>query len=138
MMLQQEKPKDYVIATGRTETVRKFVELSAKELGWNTKINPSGIVWEGEGLKEVGKRADNGKVVVKIDSRYFRPTEVDRLLGDAGKAKKELGWIPRIGLEELVSEMITHDLNEAKKELILKNKGYPTLNSIETLPNIMN
>ena len=138
MMLQQEKPKDYVIATGRTETVRKFVELSAKELGWNTKINPSGIVWEGEGLKEVGKRADNGKVVVKIDSRYFRPTEVDRLLGDAGKAKKELGWIPRIGLEEIVSEMITHDLNEAKKELILKKKGYPTLNSIETLPNIMN
>ena len=138
MMLQQEKPKDYVIATGRTETVRKFVELSAKELGWNTKINPSGIIWEGEGLKEVGKRADNGKVVVKIDSRYFRPTEVDRLLGDAGKAKKELGWIPRIGLEEIVSEMITHDLNEAKKELILKNKGYPTLNSIETLPNIMN
>ena len=138
MMLQQEKPKDYVIATGRTETVRKFVELSAKELGWNTKINPSGIVWEGEGLKEVGKRADNGKVVVKIDSRYFRPTEVDRLLGDAGKAKKELGWIPRIGLEELVSEMISHDLNESKKELILKNKGYPTLNSIETLPNIMN
>ena len=138
MMLQQEKPKDYVIATGRTETVRKFVELSAKELGWNTKINPSGIVWEGEGLKEVGKRADNGKVVVKIDSRYFRPTEVDRLLGDAGKAKKELGWIPRIGLEEIVSEMITYDLNEAKKELILKKKGYPTLNSIETLPNIMN
>ena len=138
MMLQQEKPKDYVIATGRTETVRKFVELSAKELGWNTKINPSGIVWEGEGLKEVGKRADNGKVVVKIDSRYFRPTEVDRLLGDAGKAKKELGWIPRIGLEEIVSEMITYDLNEAKKELILKKKGYPTLNSIETHPNIMN
>ena len=138
MMLQQEKPKDYVIATGRTETVRKFVELSAKELGWNTKINPSGIVWEGEGLKEIGKRADNGKVVVKIDSRYFRPTEVDRLLGDASKAKKELGWIPKIGLEELVSEMITHDLNEAKKELMLKNKGYPTLNSIETLPNIMN
>ena len=138
MMLQQEKPKDYVIATGRTETVRKFVELSAKELGWNTKINPSGIVWEGEGLKEVGKRADNGKVVVKIDSRYFRPTEVDRLLGDAGKAKKELGWIPRIGLEEIVSEMITHDLNEAKKELILKKKGYPTLNSLENLPNIMN
>ena len=138
MMLQQEKPKDYVIATGRTETVRKFVELSAKELGWNTKINPSGIVWEGEGLKEIGKRADNGKVVVKIDSRYFRPTEVDRLLGDAGKAKKELGWIPRIGLEEIVSEMITHDLNEAKKELILKKKGYPTLNSLENLPNIMN
>ena len=138
MMLQQEKPKDYVIATGRTETIRKFVELTAKELGWNTKINPSGIVWEGEGLKEVGKRADTGKVVIKIDSRYFRPTEVDILLGNASKAKKELGWVPKIGLEELVSEMITHDLEEAKKELILKNKGYPTLNSIETLPNIMN
>ena len=138
MMLQQEKPKDYVIATGRTETVRKFVELTAKELGWNTKINPSGIVWEGEGLKEVGKRADNGKVVIKIDSRYFRPTEVDILLGNASKAKKELGWVPKIGLEELVSEMIAHDLEAAKKELILKNKGYPTLNSIETLPNIMN
>jgi len=138
MMLQQEKPKDYVIATGRTETVRKFVELSAKELGWNTKTNPSGIIWEGEGLKEVGKRADNGKVVVKIDSRYFRPTEVDILLGNASKAKKELGWFPKIGLEELVSEMITHDLKGAKKELILRNKGYPTLNSIETLPNIMN
>ena len=109
MMLQQEKPKDYVIATGRTETVRKFVELSAKELGWNTKNNPSGIIWEGEGLKEVGKRADNGEVVVKIDSRYFRPTEVDILLGNASKAKKELGWVPKIGLEELVSEIIAHD-----------------------------
>ena len=138
MMLQQKSPKDYVIASGRTETVRKFVELSAQKLGWNTSKNSSGIIWEGEGLKEIGKRADNGKTIVKIDERYFRPTEVDMLLGDASKAHKELGWEPKISLEELVSEMINHDSKEAKKELILKKKGYTSLNSIETLPNIMN
>ena len=123
MMLQQEKPKDYVIATGRTETVRKFVELSAKELGWNTKINPSGIVWEGEGLKEVGKRADNGKVVVKIDSRYFRPTEVDQLLGKSEKARVKLGWKPETSLEELINEMIEFDKKEAQKAIYLKTKN---------------
>ena len=138
MMLQQKSPKDYVIASGRTETVRKFVELSAQKLGWNTSKNTSGIIWEGEGLKEIGKRADNGEIVVKIDERYFRPTEVDILLGDASKAHKELGWEPKICLEELVAEMINYDSKEAKKELILKKKGYTSPNSIETLPNIMN
>ena len=138
MMLQQETPKDYVIATGRTETVRRFVELSAIELGWNTKKNSPGIIWQGNGLEEVGIRADTGKIVVKIDSRYFRPTEVDLLLGDANKANKELGWRPTTSLEELVAEMIENDSNEAKKELILKNKGFSTLNSVETIPNIMN
>ena len=110
----------------------------SKKLGWDTSKNSSGIIWEGEGLKEIGKRADNGKTVVKIDERYFRPTEVDILLGDASKAHKELGWKPKISLEELVSEMINHDSKEAKKELILKKKGYTSLNSIETLPHIMN
>ena len=138
MMLQQETPKDYVIATGRTETVRRFVELSAIELGWNTKKNSPGIIWQGDGLEEVGIRADTGKIVVKIDSRYFRPTEVDLLLGDSNKANKELGWRPTTTLEELVAEMIKNDSNEAKKELILKNKGFSTLNSVETIPNIMN
>ncbi len=138
MMLQQKKPKDYVIATGRTETVRRFVELSAIELGWNSKKNSPGIIWEGEGLNEVGVRADNGKIAVKIDPRYFRPTEVDLLLGDSSKANRELGWSPKTNLEQLVREMIKNDSNEAKKELILKNKGFPTVNSVETIPNIMN
>ena len=137
MMLQQESPKDYVIATGRSETVRKFIELCAKELGWNVTKDSPGIIWEGEGLNEIGKRADNGNTVIKIDSRYFRPTEVDRLLGDSKKANEELGWIPKISLEEIVAEMISNDSNQAKKELLLKKRGFQTLNSIETVPNIM-
>ena len=137
MMLQQDKPSDYVIATGRTESVRRFVELSAMNLGWNKSPNGPGIIWENEGINEVGKRADNGAIVIRIDSRYFRPTEVNKLLGDANKAKKELGWEPKLALEELVSEMINHDSNEAKKELILKSKGFILPNPLETIPNIM-
>ena len=137
MMLQQDKPNDYVIATGRTESVRRFVELSAMNLGWNKSPNGPGIIWENEGINEVGKRADNGAIVIRIDSRYFRPTEVNKLLGDANKAKKELGWEPKLALEELVSEMINHDSNEAKKELILKSKGFILPNPLETIPNIM-
>ena len=138
MMLQQDSPKDYVIATGRTETVRKFIEISALKLGWDSKTKGKGIIWEGQGKNEIGKRADNGDVVIKIDPRYFRPTEVDKLLGDATKAKLELGWTPKISLEELVSEMIIHDNNEAKKELILKNKGFPLDNPLETINEVMN
>ena len=136
-MLQQEQPKDYVIATGRTETVRRFLEICSNNLGWNKDNKSSGIIWEGKGTKEVGKRADNGEIVIRIDSRYFRPTEVDLLLGDATKAFKELGWEPKTSLEEIISEMITNDNNEAKKELVLKNKGYKLPNPIETIPNIM-
>ena len=138
MMLQQDLPKDYVIATGRTETVRKFIEISALKLGWDSKTKGKGIIWEGKGKNEIGKRADNGDIVIKIDPRYFRPTEVDKLLGDATKAKLELGWTPKISLEELVSEMISHDNNEAKKELILKNKGFPLDNPLETINEVMN
>ena len=138
MMLQQDLPKDYVIATGRTETVRKFIEISALKLGWDSKTKGKGIIWEGQGKNEIGKRADNGDIVIKIDPRYFRPTEVDKLLGDATKAKLELGWTPKISLEELVSEMISHDNNEAKKELILKNKGFPLDNPLETINEVMN
>ena len=138
MMLQQDLPKDYVIATGRTETARKFIEISALKLGWDAKTKGKGIIWEGQGKNEIGKRADNGDVVIKIDPRYFRPTEVDKLLGDATKAKLELGWTQKISLEELVSEMISHDNNEAKKELILKNKGFPLDNPLETNNEVMN
>ena len=138
MMLQQDLPKDYVIATGRTETVRKFIEISALKLGWDSKTKGKGIIWEGQGKNEIGKRADNGDIVIKIDPRYFRPTEVDKLLGDSTKAKLDLGWAPKISLEELVSEMISHDNNEAKKELILKNKGFPLDNPLETINEVMN
>ena len=96
-MLQQESPSDYVIATGRQESVRTFVELSANALGWN-KNGGAGIIWEGEGLKEVGIRADSGEIVVRIDPRYFRPSEVETLLGDPSKAAKELGWEAKISL----------------------------------------
>tara|TARA_A100001388_G_scaffold73192_1_gene51923 strand:- start:17718 stop:18854 length:1137 start_codon:yes stop_codon:yes gene_type:complete len=137
MMLQREKPKDYVISSGRTESVRKFVELSAYKLGWGTKENKTGIIWEGKGLNEIGKRADTGQIVIRIDPKYFRPTEVDYLLGDSSIAQIELGWEPTINLEQTISEMITHDTEEAKKELILKNEGFPPNNSLETISGIM-
>ena len=123
LMLQQDKPEDYVISTGRAESVRKFAEISAHYLGWS-KNDKKGIIWEGEGLKEVGKRADTLEVVIKVDPRYFRPTEVDFLLGDSQKAKNNLGWSPRISLEELIKEMIENDKEEAKKEGILKKSGF--------------
>ena len=133
LMLQQEEPQDFVIATGRTEKVRRFVELSAKKLGWNKKNEGPSIIWEGDGINEIGRRADNRKIVIKIDPRYFRPTEVDSLLGDPTKARKKLGWVPKISLEELINEMINNDIEEAKKELILKKEGFQISESIESL-----
>ena len=135
-MLQQEKPTDYVISTGRQESVRKFIELSAKAIGWNKKEDSPGIIWKGEGIEEVGIRADNGKVVVKIDPRYFRPCEVDTLLGDPSKASKELGWKATTTLEELVKEMIKEDLIQAKKEVLILNEGYKISSSKENPPNL--
>ena len=117
-ILQQDKPEDFVVATGRQESVRKFIELSAKELGWK------GIQWEGEGINEIGRRIDTNEIVIKIDKKYFRPCEVNTLVGDARKAKKELNWQPKISLEELVAEMIKHDRDLAIKDNLLKNKGY--------------
>ena len=105
-MLQLKKPEDFVIATGRMESVRKFCELTANHLGWNRKGHKSGIIWENEGLKEIGKRADTGEVVIRIDPRYYRPTEVQELLGDSSKAEKLLDWKAKISLEELVAEMV--------------------------------
>ena len=130
LMLQQDKPRDYVISTGRAESVRKFAEISAKYLGWS-KDNGPGIVWEGEDLNEVGRRADTMEIVIKVDPRYFRPTEVDFLLGDSFKAKNELKWVPKTTLEELIKEMIDHDKEEAKKESLLKKSGYKINSSKE-------
>ena len=112
-------------------SVREFIELSAKELGWFKKEGEKSIIWEKKGLDEIGKRADTGEVVVKVDPRYFRPTEVEHLLGDASKARKKLKWKPQITLGKLVSEMIEEDSKLAKKEFMLKNKGFSVYNSNE-------
>ena len=124
-ILQQDKPDDFVIATGRQESVRNFVELSAKKLGWG------GIIWKGKGLEEVGKRLDNGKIVVRIDKRYYRPSEVNSLLGDPTKAKNQLGWHPSTSLEELISEMIDHDKEIFLKESFLQKNGFNTNNNYQ-------
>ena len=105
-MLQLEKPEDFVIATGRMESVRKFCELTSNVLGWNKGGNSSEIIWENTGIDEIGRRSDTGQIVIKIDPRYYRPTEVKELLGDSSKAEKILGWKPKITLEQLVEEMV--------------------------------
>ena len=125
LMLQQEHPEDFVIATGRQESVRRFIDLTAQQLGWGP------MQWEGEGIAEVGRRSDTGVVVVRIDPRYFRPAEVETLLGDPSKAKEKLGWTPKTTLEELVAEMVAADLEEAKKEAYLKNKGFAVVGARE-------
>ena len=137
LMMQQERPNDYVISTGRTESVRKFIELCAAKLGWNKELNGPSIIWQGNGLKEIGIRADTRETVIKIDPRYFRPTEVNKLLGDSSKAKEELGWFPKISLDQLISEMIDYDKELAKKEVLLKKKGFIQNNPLETIPEIM-
>lgn len=102
LMLQQKEPEDYVIATGETHSVREFTELAFKELGIN-------IVWEGKGREEVGLDASTGKILIAIDPRYYRPTEVELLIGDPSKAREKLGWAPKVKLEELVRMMIKTD-----------------------------
>ena len=123
LMLQQKVPEDFVIATGRMETVRKFIEITGKEIGWNKNSNSKSIIWEGEGKEEIGRRADTNEIVIKVDPKYFRPTEVDLLQGDSTKALKKLSWKPKITLEQLVQEMVKEDQKEALKELILKQKN---------------
>ena len=129
LMLQQDKPKDYVIATGIQYSVREFVMAAAKELDIN-------LHWEGSGLEEKAYLIDasepNGKrVVVAVDPRYFRPTEVETLLGDASKARLELKWSPRITFEELVREMAREDLTTAKRDELVNAHGYKTFTAQE-------
>lgn len=114
LMLQQDKPADYVIASHETHTVREFVELSFAEVDMN-------IVWEGEGVDEVGKDAATGKVVVKINPKFYRPAEVDLLLGNPTKAEKELGWKREVSFKELVSRMVRNDLALVEKEIKAAN-----------------
>ena len=128
MLQQKGSPEDFVIATGRQESVRRFIELAARELGWGP------MEWHGEDLQEVGLRSDTGAVVVRIDPRYFRPAEVETLLGDPSYACEKLGWTPTTTLEELVAEMIANDKEEAKKEAYLQRKGFSVVASLENPP----
>lgn len=123
LMLQQETPQDFVIATGQQYSVRDFVNAAAEELGIHLR-------WEGNGVDEKGYD-DKGRCIVAVDPRYFRPTEVETLLGDASKARKELGWAPRIGFSELVAEMVREDLKSAERDDLVKRHGYQTMAFVE-------
>ena len=136
MMLQQDSPEDFVIATGKQYSVRQFIEWSAAELGMQ-------IRWEGEGVNEIGyakttviaseaRQSTSPEVaVIRIDPRYFRPTEVETLLGDPTKAKQKLGWVPEITAQEMCAEMVAHDLAQAKQHALLKANGYSINVSVE-------
>jgi GDPmannose 4,6-dehydratase len=134
LMLQQDKPEDYVIATGRQYSVRQFIELAARELG-------IGIAWQGEGVYErgviasvTGDKAPGvviGQPIVAVDPQYFRPTEVDTLLGDPGKAREQLGWEPRTSFETMVQEMVACDLDTARRHKLLASHGYNVAISME-------
>ncbi|MDD2487238.1 MAG: GDP-mannose 4,6-dehydratase [Candidatus Gracilibacteria bacterium] len=124
MMMQQEKPEDFIIATGITNTVRQFVEWSFEEVGII-------IEWRGEGINEKGYNKNNGKCIVEIDAKYFRPAEVDILIGDPSKAKNILGWIPKYTVRDICKEMIKCDVENFKKQKILKEYGYEILNQYE-------
>ncbi len=134
LMLQQDAPEDFVIATGEQHSVRDFVNAAAEELG-------IALAWKGKGAKEVGviesvvdhqspttshqlRSPEVGDTIVRIDPRYFRPTEVDSLLGDAGKAREKLGWMPKIKFKELVAEMVREDLKMAERDALVKHHGY--------------
>jgi GDPmannose 4,6-dehydratase len=131
MMLQQDEPEDYVIATGEQRSVREFVDAAAREAGIE-------LAWSGKGVKEIGTvqrtfeagalkpAVKKGDGIVRVDPRYFRPAEVETLLGDAAKARRKLGWKPRIAFAQLVQEMMSADVREAQKELTVRNAGFKT------------
>ncbi len=118
LMLQQERPDDFVVATGVQYSVRDFVGAACEEISMS-------VQWQGEGLAEKGMDAD-GRCIVAVDPRYFRPTEVDSLLGDSTKARTQLGWQPKIGFRELVREMAREDLIAAERDELVRRHGYPT------------
>ena len=127
MMLQQKNPEDFVIATGSQYSVRQFIEWSAEELGIEIEFNGSGVNEVGIVTKIKGNNApavNIGDVIVKVDSRYFRPAEVETLLGNPSNAKAKLGWMPKITIKEMCSEMVKEDLESARKTLLLKENGF--------------
>jgi GDPmannose 4,6-dehydratase len=124
LMLQQQTAQDYVVATGEQHTVREFVELAGTELGMR-------IQWTGEGVEEKGVDAKTGRTIVRVDPRYFRPAEVESLLGDASRAEKELGWRPTVKFIELIREMVAHDLALAERDSMMQVRGYRTASQRE-------
>jgi GDPmannose 4,6-dehydratase len=124
LMLQQEKPEDFVIATGEQHTVREFVDLAAKEIGIDMR-------WQGDGVDEKGYDIGTGKCLVEVDPRYFRPAEVETLLGDASKAKQRLGWTPKTSFKSLVTEMMREDLASARRDELVKAHGFKQYNRNE-------
>ena len=127
MMLQQDNPQDFVIATGVQYSVRDFIRKSAARLGITVDFEGSGLTERATVRAIEGNQApalEVGKVIVRIDPRYFRPTEVETLLGNPAKAKAELGWMPEITLDSMVAEMVDHDLNQAKRQALLRNHGF--------------
>lgn len=134
MMLQQDHPEDFVIATGKQISVREFVTLSAKELGIALEFSGDGVNEIGTVTAIVGDNAQAlnvGDVIVRVDPRYFRPAEVETLLGDPSKAKEKLGWTPEITVEEMCAEMVQADLAKAKQHALLKENGYNVSVSVE-------
>jgi GDPmannose 4,6-dehydratase len=124
LMLQQEKAEDFVIATGEQHSVREFVERAGAELGMR-------IEWSGKGVDEIGTDAVSGNVVVRVDPRYFRPTEVDTLLGDSTKARTKLGWKPEYSFDDLVKEMVALDLEQARRNTVMAREGFRTYTHAE-------
>ena len=118
-MLQQEEPEDFVLATGVTTTIREFTERAFAEVGIT-------LEWSGNGVDETGRDAKSGNILVSIDPAYFRPTEVDLLIGDASKAREKLGWQPTCNLQQMIEEMIKADLEEARKDQLLQSGGFQT------------
>jgi len=124
LMLQQDKPDDYILATNKKMSVRKFIELSFKEIGVD-------ILWDGKGVNEKGYNKENGLLLVEIDPKYFRPNEVDLLLGDYSKSKEILGWEPKHTINELITEMVQSDIKKFKKDKYLKSGGFEIYNTYE-------
>lgn len=123
LMLQQERPEDFVIASGEQHSVREFVDAAAAQLGISMR-------WEGAGVNEKGYDSE-GRCIVRVDPRYFRPTEVDSLLGDASKARDKLGWVPQTTFQALVEEMATEDLREAERDALVTRHGFKSYNHHE-------
>ena len=124
LMLQQDEPEDYVIATGIQYSVRELIEIATQQLSIS-------IRWEGEGIDEKGIEEKTGQIIVAVDPGYYRPTEVNELLGDAGKAREKLGWVPGTSFEEMIAEMIEADMEEAQKDYLCLTEGFQTFNRFE-------